>query len=67
MRVPRVGLTTPETILRKVDLPAPFTPMMPHDSPRPMVRSMLSSARCVESIARPARSSKTVFSRLVPL
>ena len=32
-RVPRVGLITPATTLSSVDLPAPFSPMTPSDSP----------------------------------
>ena len=43
--LPRVGWITPATTFSSVDLPAPFSPMMPSDSPRRIVNDTSSSAR----------------------
>ena len=57
--VPRVGWITPATILSSVDLPAPFSPMMPSDSPRRSSKLTPSSARNTRAAPRPRSRSQT--------
>lgn len=63
--VPEVGVTIPAHILRRVDFPHPFSPMMARDSPASKEKLTESSTGCrpylIEtrstSIAGPATSS----------
>ena len=61
--VPRVGLMTPATIFSSVDLPAPFSPITPSDSPRFNSSVTSSSARNTCAAGRPRKRSATSRSR----
>src|SRR6185437_6417906 len=66
--MPRVGLMTPAMILRSVDLPAPFSPITPSDSPRSIANDTSSSARnpCLPARARGAPSDEVLEVRGEP-
>ena len=57
--LPRVGWITPATTFSSVDLPAPFSPIMPSDSPRRSSKLTPSSARNTCAAPRPRSRSQT--------
>ena len=63
LTVPRVGLMTPATTLSSVDLPAPFSPITPSDSPGRIDSDTLSSAVNAFEAPRPRSRSHTSASR----
>ena len=63
LTVPRVGRMTPATTLSSVDLPAPFSPITPSDSPARIANDTPSTAVKALDAPRPRRRSQTSATR----